>query len=209
MILLSEFTPDVLAAAPGCPGFIAEKAILGAAIEFAEKSWCLNEEHDPFDLDEGEAEYELDAPAFHRIVGIMNVRVDGEQIDAITEQEISRKYPGWRTTTASLPTLYLKGNTSTIKVYPLPLADVDDTMEARIALAPTRNATRIADRFQDYHFDAIVAGAIVRLLVQPKKAWTDPQSAVIYHEKFTSEIYSARNVVMREIMQRRPDKPGL
>ena len=209
MIELSEFTPDIMAAAPGCPEFIVERAILGAVIEFAEKSWCLNEEHDPFDLDEDEAEYEFDAPDSHRIVGIMNVRIDGEQINPISEQELSRKYPGWRTDTASLPTLYVKNSRTMITVYPIPQADVDDAVEARIALAPTRTATRINDRFRDYHFDAIVAGAAARLLIQPGKAWTSPEMAGIALSKFNSDLFSARSVVMREIMQVRLEKPGL
>ena len=205
MLDLIDFTPDVLAAAPGCPGFTAKRAVLAAAIEFAEMTWCLQSEHDPFDLEAGIAEYELDAPYSQRITGIINVRINGEAIDPATVAEKDRGKTTWRTETAQYPDCFLRDKSRTIttlKMYPLPLADVDDAVTTLIASTLKRDAVKIPDEFGENYFEAIVAGATSRVLFQPGQPWGDIQIAPAYRNIFLGRAYSARNQVMGDTLRR-------
>ena len=194
--------------APNCPAFIIERAVRLTAIEFAEGTWAINEEHDPFDLDEGESNYSFDAPSSSRIIGVLNVRVDGKQIDLITHMELVHKSTDWRSDTAEYPTRY-QVHGSDLLLYPTPTADVDDAVEALIAVAPTYTATRVHNDFQDKYFPAIIAGATARVCLQPDKEWTNPQLAAINQAEFMSFIYSARNKVANKISRETPAKAGI
>jgi len=208
MIDLTGLIPEVQAAATSCPGFTAERAVLAAAIEFADMSWCLQEEHDVFDLEEGIAEYELDAPLKHRITGIINVRINGEPIFPYTSAEKDRQDTDWRTATGEYPTWYLRELSPTVKLvklYPVPLADVDDAVALLMAVSPARNSTRIDDRFGAEHYDAIISGAISRVLMLPNKEWTNLVTASAYRNTFLDYAYSARNVTMNDVLRQTLD----
>jgi len=206
MVNLSAFAPDVVAVDSRCPGFVAEKAVLAAAIEFAEMTWCLQSEHDPFDLDAGVDEYELDSPASHKITGIINVRINGRAIDSATVVEKDRNKSQWRTETAQYPDFYLRDTSktiSTIKLYPLPIADVDDAVNVLMAIKPSTTATRIADEFADNYRDAIIAGAISRIMLQPGQVWSHLEIASGYRAIFLDYAGSSRNNIFINVMQPR------
>ena len=214
MTNLSTFIPEVLTAATGCPGFVAKRAILNAAIEFARKTWFIQEDHATISLVEDQADYELTEPTNHKIVGIVHVLVDDEPIDEYSAAERSKIEPDWRDSdnTATEPDWYLEdiqGSPKKIWLYPLPSADKDDWVKVRLALAPSKSATEIDDRYADEHFDALVAGAIARLLMIPKKEWTDLMSASVYRQLFLDHVFSERGKTMETRVGRRTAAPGL
>jgi len=204
MIKLIDLIPEVQAAAVSCPGFTAERAVLGAAIEFSEMSWFMQEEHDPFDLEAGVSEYELDAIPQHKITGLINVRINGERIDPFSPSQKSQRVPSWRSDIAVYPTGYVRQMSKTVKtvrLYPIPIGDVSDAVEALIALAPSRSATRIDDRFGEDHYDAIISGAIARVLDLPGHEWSNPGAAANYNQSFKDYAYSARNRTMSDVLR--------
>ncbi len=205
---LDTFIPEVLTAATGCPGFVAKRAILNAAIEFAHGTWFIQEDHATISLVEDQADYELTNPTNHKIVGIVHVLVDDEPIDGYSAAERSQIEPGWRDSDnkATEPDWYLEdiqGSTKKIWLYPLPSADKADWIKVRLALVPAKSATTIDDCYADEHFDALVAGAIARLLMIPKKEWTDLMSASVYQKIFLDHIFSERCKTMETRVGRR------
>jgi len=203
MFNVTEFTPYIATNVLNCPSFIIERAVASAVYEFCSKSWCLNEETDPVDIVAGEAEIEFDGDL--DIVGLFNVRYNGEIIDKYSESELDRVCPGWKSLTGTEPTKYVHTDTNKVRLVPIPSQDADDAITARIAMAPSPRATKFPDVFGTLYFDAIVAGATSRLMLQQGRPWYNPSLAGPLQGDFRDKMYSARNVVMRDIVSRKPE----
>jgi len=204
---LEDFSPYVSELVPECPGFIIEKAVLDAVIEFCQKSYRLNYECDPIDLDEGESLCQVSATGGNSVVGFFDVRYDGDVLDCLSVKEMAGRYGNkWKTRTG-YPVAYLQENTDTIRIYPIPDKDYPESITARVAMSPSRKATRVDNLFIDFYLEAIKHGAAFRLLMQEGKTWYNPALSDRLRNPFYDALYSARNIVMRDVYQRRPLPP--
>ena len=85
--------------------------------------------------------------------------------------------------------MYYQPNPNQIVVVPTP--DVSADVIFRVAYVPTRTATTCIDWIHEYYLDAIVAGALYRLLSMPAQPWSNPTMAAENGKMFSSYVTDA------------------
>jgi len=71
-------------------------------------------------------------------------------------------------------------------------------LRVQVVFRPHRSADDLPDWFLDRYGDTIVAAAMMRLLVQPKKQWTNPALAGEYHTEYARGIARAESEKQRQ-----------
>ena len=73
-----------------------------------------------------------------------------------------------------------------------------DTLTPVISMQVCRDADRIEREFFNRWDEGIAAGIIERLMLSPKKAWTNVPAAPVFSQRYVSAIQEARVAVSRE-----------
>jgi hypothetical protein len=95
------------------------------------------------------------------------------------------------------PSRYYLDPYHTIKLWPVPSADVENVY-VTVALTPRlRSDNRIAEWIVDQHFEAIKAGALQRLYEEPDKSYSNVAKAEYWGMKYRSELTRSRSVAMQ------------
>jgi len=208
MMKITDFVPFIAADIPDCPPFIAERAAIESVIEFCKKSWVLNAMIDPEDVEQDEPLYKFQAPSNKPMCGILEANFNEEPLDFYSSKEMDRRKTKWRRTKGT-PVEAVKEGLDSIRLYPVPDMDYPESLQVRVAYSPRMTDTVVDDIFSSHYFKAITDGATARLLLQQQKPWFNPSLVLPYRMNFENELYSARNLVMRDIYQRRPPVPQL
>lgn len=186
---ISDFLPDVMAEARGCPEFLALPQIRYALREFCDQSRAWTVDADPVVLVGGVYEYPLDLPPDVELAvnGLLSGEFQGALVDLVPYASLPA---GWR----SEPWNGLKGIASrdrrAIVVYPPPLADIADPLTVTVVVRPTVSAQTCGDILGDW-IEGIAAGAVARLKAMPEKPWSDRPAVGEYRSRFESAINSA------------------
>lgn len=198
----TNYLPEVLPEVEGCPKIQAINAIRNAAIEFCEKSrvWEYNFTS-KVALVAAQASYVLVPPTGSEIVAVTYLgflpvgatksrRVDGP----IGEPEMDEKRPAWReensTGTTNTVDLFTQLK-NTIRLVPIPVVNQSDALVVSAALKPTRASTYGDDRLYDEWLEFIAHGAKQRLMMVPKKPWSNPELAEWHRTMFRRGINRA------------------
>jgi len=199
-----QFTPYISAHVPNCPRFIQSRAVLSSIIEFCEKSWRYNTDAEDVDVEAGETSVVFSPRGSNVIVGVFDVRLEGETLDRRSVSEMNVLYGrSWKNNTGK-PKCYINKCFGQIGIYPVPDKDYNGALSCKIAMAPKMSVLRVDNMFYDYYLEPINCGAIARLLMQEGKSWFNPSLAPQFLGKFYNAIYSARNIVMRDVYQISP-----
>ena len=199
-----DFAPFVSADVPNCPKFIIERAILSTIIEFCTKSWRFNDPEEDVDIYKDDPYITFSERGSNVVVGVFDVRYDGETLDRKSVRDMDSRYgKGWKKRTGA-PEAYIDEDHGKIRLYPIPDKDYPEMLSARVAYAPKMTVLRVDNMFFDYYLDAIVAGAVARLVMQEGKTWFNPNIAIPFKQQFDAAVYSARNIVMRDVYQTSP-----
>lgn len=159
---------------PGCSEPLAAQAVLDAAITFCEDSLAVREVLDPQTLQAGLDQYELSAPSSQEVVRVLNVWVDNQLLRPVPAEQVD-----YAARQDGPPTHYYvlrQDEVLTLQLYPTPITS--GVLSAEVALRPTREATQVATDLYTYWLDAVLAGALARLLVLPGASFANPASAV-------------------------------
>ncbi len=187
-----DLLPELIAMTPGCSDTMIRNAIRSAAIEFCEGAGVYQSQLDPISTVKGEYEYEFEAPANTRVHKILWVNYQGTNLEPISTSLLEERLPSWRTTIGSTPEYYVKNTSTTLSLVPVPANTVANSTTIRVQLKPTHDSTQCdADVMSDYR-DAIVHGALFRLLRMPSKDWTDYTAAGVYGNLFTQGVEAAK-----------------
>ena|SRR5687768_3135908 len=166
-------SPDV----PACPQEAQVSALRRAAIKFCEKSLIWKYDHPDIAVAAGTEKYLVDPPDETAVHTVTYAEFNGRQIDTSTMERDIRVW-NWRTA-QGMPE-YLLSEDVAVTLVPTP--DVPGTLSMKVALKPTISASGIEDWiFREYQ-EAIVHGALARLMLSPKKPYSDPALAG-YHEQ--------------------------
>lgn len=186
----------------GCPDPMIVQALRQAAREFSEYTRDYREILS-VTLIADTATYDLGAlvpegTMFLRIERAVRTS-DGEPINPFKVADFDRDGPGWETETAQVVDAYtLSDPSGVMRVYPIPDADIDDTMRVTVSLMPTITASTILDRFGNQHAEYLGYGAAGILMLQPQKPWSNPQGGAFYAGKFAERMSQVRNRVLRD-----------
>lgn len=191
-IAYESLLPEILPMVPGCPDTLIENNIRSAVIELCEKSGIYQAELDPVTTVNGIFEYDLEAPnqtAVHKIMWVVH---EGRDLEPISTNLLEQRKPKWRDRDYfATPEYYIKQSQSIFWLVPVPNETKASSTVLRVQLKPTHTSTACEDDVMNDYRDAIVAGALFRLLRLPSKDWTDYSGAQVYGSLFNEHINSA------------------
>lgn len=177
----------------GCPDSLIESSIRSAAIEFCEKSGAYQTQLDPITTIPKIYEYDLDTPrgtAIHKVMWVTHL---GKDLEPISTTLLEQREPKWRSEdNYSVPKYFVKQNSSSVWLVPVPNIRESQSTIVRVQLKPTHTSTACDDSVMSEYRDTIVNGAIFRLLRIPNKDWSDLAGAQVYAALFGDGIDQAK-----------------
>ena len=192
----SDYIPDVAIVVGNCPEFSIENALRSATVEFAERSEVIQATKN-ISAAVGVNTYLIpSAPNF--IHKILWVSYKGKEVEPVTEALLNDRVPGWSTDDQTGdPQYYFTSGVNPMELVVWPaLETTDHNLKVRVVLKPARSATSGPDDAMMPFKDAIVNGAIQRLLRIPNKDWSDLTSAAVYQKLFLQGCEEA-NLLMK------------
>lgn len=191
-ISYESLVPEVAPNLYGCPDLLIKNSIRSAVIELCEKASVYQAELDPVTTVSGIYEYDLEAPSGTSVQKILWVTHQGKDLEPITSTLLEQRIPKWReASNASTPAYFIKQNTSTFWLAPIPSTTIVSSTLVRAVLKPTHTSTTCADEVMNDYRDAIINGALFRLLRIPNKDWTDLKGANTYGILFANAVVEA------------------
>lgn len=187
------FLPEVAPLVPGCPNPVAVNAIRNAAIEFCTETLVWQEAQEAFSATSTDFPMTLDAPSGTRAVQVVSMTVGGVPVDPVTEDDLDRTMPSWRTQSGDGVQGFYQPDDATVSVYPLPANSL--SFQLRVAYSPTRAASSMSADIAQRHMEAIAAGALARLMDMPAQPWSNPDQALVMRGRFNNAIHNARIAV--------------
>ncbi|SEK64357.1 hypothetical protein [Nitrosovibrio tenuis] len=192
MKLWSAFYDLAVPDTPGCPFEAMDAALRQAATSFCEQSLAWKYEHPSIPVTIGIASYGVVAPAEAMMHAIIHAEFDGKEINSRI-READTWTAGWSRKTG-MPE-YIFGAAPSVTLVPVP--DVAGTLSMTIALKPSPTAAGIDDFIFNEYREAIVHGALARLMLSPRKPYTNAQLAQYHSQQFLVKTADAGMRVAR------------
>lgn len=185
MIAWSAFFDLLAPEVPGCPQVAQTLALRRAAIAFCEQSMVWRESHNPISVSVGTAEYDFIPPDQAVVHTVQYAQFEGRELEITGQDNI--RIQDWRDQTG-FPQYLLSGPTALTLV---PEPDVEGTLTLLVTLKPVPGATDIPDLLYNEYREAIVHGALSRLMLSPKKPYTDAGLASYHQHQFQIKTAAA------------------
>lgn len=162
----------------GCPDPTINQAIIDTCIHFCEMSMIDRRRLDAVQTSAGSQAVDLDLPPSTRAVRVLNVQVDGVNIEAAPDDVFS--YETVINASVGKPRGYIYSG-GALLLYPTP--DAAYTVSVQAALKPLRSATTVDDKLFEDWADVIVSGSVARLMAMPFD-WANGQLANVYQTAY-------------------------
>ena len=188
MASYSSLVKEVLPYVPFCPDSLVESNLRSATIEFCERSKAYILDMDGFNTISGVDEYDFDIPTGTEVHQILYMTYDGQDMDPISPRSLELNYPDWRDKSGN-PHVYLQKTPTSFWIVPVPSGAKQ--VITSVALKPSRTSNNIDTTIANQYRDAIIYGALYRLLRIPSREWTDVGAAREYLAQFNLEIQQA------------------
>lgn len=180
MALWVQFYDLIVPDVPGCPFPAIDVALRQSAIAFAEQSLAYKATHPEVTVVSGTAEYDFVPPAETVVHAITYAAFNGDELQSrVGEYGITM--PNWRIESGTPK--YIFGGMTSLTLIPSP--NVAGTLTMIVALKPSPSATGIDGPIFDEFREAIVHGALSRLMLSPKKPYSNPSLATYHNQQFT------------------------
>lgn len=167
--------PDV----PGCPQAAQVNALRQSAIEFCEQSLAWKYEPADIPVLVGVAKYLLEAPGGAVVHAVTYAEFNDLQIETrVMERDINAWDLRHKTGTPE----YVLGGPIYVTLVPTP--DLEGTLKLTVVLKPAPSADGIDENLFNEYREAIVHGALGKLMLSPKKPYTDGASANYHKQMF-------------------------
>jgi hypothetical protein len=184
--LWSDLYDLVIPDLPGCPFAAVNSALRQSAIAFCQQSLAWKEEHPPVAVVAATAEYAFIPPTGAAVHAITYAEFNGKEISSHTgELDLATK--DWRNQTGTPE--YVLGGVALLRLVPEP--DAAGTLTMTVALKPSASSAGIDEGLFNEYREAIVHGALSRLMLSPKKPYTNTQLAQYHQQQFAMEAAMA------------------
>ncbi|MES2415092.1 MAG: hypothetical protein V4614_14895 [Pseudomonadota bacterium] len=178
--------PDV----PGCPPAMASLQLRHAAREFCERTKAWDEVRGPVVTIADTIEYTfLVNAAEEEVVKLLGGTLDGNELTVRSINDMPgnwQTYPGVR---AGILTQDLT------KFYLVPARAADMDIKTRIVLKPAVASTGVPDALFNQYAEVIAMGAKARLMLSPKKPYTDATMAGANRVMFDERVATIARAV--------------
>lgn len=186
---MSRFLPEIMAHAhetdttPGLAVAAAEQFALNAAIEFAVKSKAFRRTV-PIDVQCGMTEYPFEGDCY-AVVQILGVEFRGQSITPAPGRPCSC---GGR---------MFAVDDGLVRLLWTPSEDMPQALKVRLAIAPKRDACTLDEAFFfDLWAQAVIDGALAKILLMPNEPWTNLQLARVKESDFERAVSEARRLAI-------------
>lgn len=187
MKLWSDFFDYMAPDLPGCPLTAMIFALRQSAIAFCEQSLVWEYTHPDISVSVGTAEYPYVPPDNNSVVHTVTYgEFNGTEIDVNTKQSDMLIWD-WRNV-GGIPE-YVLGGAEFLTLVPTP--NIAGTLKLTVVLKPSPTAEGIDDDIFNEYREAIVHGALARLMLSPKKPYTDGMLANYHMSQFTAKTGAA------------------
>lgn len=190
MASFAAFYPYIKPYCPGAPDPAIDRALVESAIDFANESRALRETLTEA-LTAGVTLYPL-APtdAQSEVFEVQSVKL---VVNGTTSMPEPMRLAGADEAKQGTPTAFDYRIGSGLRVWPSPI--LAGSMQIDAATRPARTATALDDRLMDQWRTGVVAGALLRLVMLPNTAYSNPQAAAAYQQIFNDETSRAYHAV--------------
>jgi len=177
-VSLDDFLDDVLVEVPGCPIYTARDRIRWAAIEFCKLTGVSVHTTEEIDWDADCSLVELPVPSSNvRAWQVLWISTVNGMLHALNRRQMNERGIIWDGLEAEAPDSYIRKSNTEIQLVPTPTSDTTSAMSIHCSYLPTRDATKLDAVLMDEYREAIVAGALSKLLNMSKEEWYDPAEA--------------------------------
>jgi hypothetical protein len=187
--IINEVLPDVI----GCPYPLVEQAVRESLQDFCSSTWIINRTAVATSVTTIDVDYALDNWEVCELIRLKADGVEysvrrlhpadvGDEMDDLEEVNFKYWYP-------------VVGGSLTI----LPFSVAPAEVRVHVAFSPTMLVDTVEDQFyHDWH-DTIVYGAKAKLLLMPKKAWSDIQFGQFFKKQYEDHKLAGIQTVRREL----------
>lgn len=192
----STWFNDVIPSVPGCGTDLVTHELRRAAQDFFAKSLAWGVILDAVSVGIAESEVEvLPDDQQQTIVRIDYSAWGGYELGVRTSELMQEAYgPDWMDQTGT-PSDITQLMERTVRLVPSPT--VAGSLRCRCKVKPSDTSTGLPDALAFQYRDAIAEGAKARLMLMPKKPWTDAALAAVAQMKFDAAINTAKSASFR------------
>lgn len=191
IIALTTWFNDVLPDVPGCLEAVALDAILDAAIVFCARTKVHKVDLDPIMLLANTPSTPFVAPASAPQTRVVEIReaTYGTTSLMFKDPDWLRVHydPIWRTKTGT-PQFITQDDEESFRVVPYLTVNSTVALNLFVSLKPTATATDIEARLWREYREVIQAGALARLMLSPKKPYSNATLGAIHNDAFENAI---------------------
>jgi len=195
-----KFYPYVQPYVPGCPEIVIKTYLQEAAAEYCAKSeiWRYNLERSY--TSKNTSDYELDVPNRAVLENIMFIRLDGVQMEHVSERHFNPGTNDDGTEITGTPTHFSVFEDASIRMYPTPIAK--HTFTGTLVVKPSLAAKGVENFIFESHGRNIATGALAKLAGIPNKEWSDPDVSMRSQIEFERAICAAKGRDTRRVNMR-------
>lgn len=182
----SGFYDMLMPELPGCPQAAADHALRQSAVEFCEQSLVWQAFHPEVAISAGTADYAFSPPEGTRVHAISRAALDGSELEAFVPGAGGSLH-GQQGGLGS--PRYVIGGTARFTLAPEPAAA--GVLAMTVALKPSPDSQGIEDWLFDEYREPIVHGTLARLMLSPKKPYSNIELAAYHRQQFTVKTGAA------------------
>lgn len=191
LVPYTDWYNDVLPDVPGCPEAMALDAIRDAAIVFCERTKVHKVDLDPITLQASTPTTSFVVPASTpqtRVARIEQALYGTTPLDFKDADWLAVNLERtWRTKTGT-PQYITQDDEESFRVVPYLTAIATVDLDLFVSLKPTQASTDIEARLWREYREVIAAGALARLMLSPKKPYTNTVLAAVNNDMFEGAI---------------------
>ena len=165
-------------------------AIRESAIGFIQRSQCLRTRIS-MDAQCGVDEYPLEVSCEYYILSIRRVTVCNEGYEAAHEEDVDNLISR-NSYKPESKHLFWRSDDNWLVVRPAPDADMEKAIICYASIAPSLSACTMPREVSNRYGEAIVNGALAKLLLLRGQPWYDPQQSVLRSQQYERAIAEAR-----------------
>ncbi|MFW5910503.1 MAG: hypothetical protein ACOCUJ_01525 [Thiohalospira sp.] len=181
-----DLEPEIAPEVGGAPSPVVERAVREVARDFCRRTQLWRDEQPPTKTRAERADVYLAIPPEAAVSAILRATVGGRELQPETSR---RSHPGQQ------PTHYWLEQGQILRLTPTP-QEGGESLEVILALIPSSTAASLPDWIADEAREALVYGALSRLLVQ-RTSWGDPEMAQMYRQQYEQEVARHRVAMSR------------
>ena len=190
--LLSELIPDVMLECPGCIRQLVLRELQKSSRVLFRRSGVWRTNLDPITTVTGITDYELIMPDETNLVHILDGYHNDKEIFQKSQLWLNSHSPHWKTIAGTQIRYFTLKSNEIITVTPIPSELSAISLDLRVSLTNTVDATSINEDMYDDWYEVILAGAKARLMRMADKSWTSPDGAIMYGSLYSKGIVAAK-----------------